>query len=166
MDDIADYDDYGLEDDEPQDNFHSGASGDAAMEEVEEEEEDIITKDSSDPDRRFCPRCTNMWGPWENKRRKKLMLKCRNCKYQEVADGTKPVYENYIVKQLKNTLDTISPSMAQDPTLYHARIEGGCKAPTCPGQEAVLFQAESGTKANSLKLVFVCKTCGHKWINT
>ena len=42
-----------------------------------------------------------MWGPWEDKRRKKLMLKCRNCTYKEPTTNTQPVYQNHIVKQLK-----------------------------------------------------------------
>ena len=42
-----------------------------------------------------------MWGPWEDKRKKKLMLKCRNCTYKEPTENTTPVYENHIVKQLK-----------------------------------------------------------------
>uniref|UniRef100_A0A7S2D5P7 DNA-directed RNA polymerase II subunit RPB9-like zinc ribbon domain-containing protein n=1 Tax=Florenciella parvula TaxID=236787 RepID=A0A7S2D5P7_9STRA len=157
MDDLSD-DDEGVA-------FDVAPAGDHAAEE-EEEEEMEITPDPSDPERRFCPRCGTMWGPWEDKRKKKLMLKCRNCTYKEPTENTTPVYENHIVKQLKNTLDTISPSVGQDPTLYQARIpDPGCIM--CGMSEAVLFQAEAGSKANSLRLVFVCKNsqCGHKWIN-
>ncbi|KAK7241137.1 DNA-directed RNA polymerase II [Aureococcus anophagefferens] len=37
------------------------------------------TRDSRDPERRFCPQCGNMWQPREARATAALMLTCRNC---------------------------------------------------------------------------------------
>uniref|UniRef100_A0A7S2WTG1 DNA-directed RNA polymerase II subunit RPB9-like zinc ribbon domain-containing protein n=1 Tax=Rhizochromulina marina TaxID=1034831 RepID=A0A7S2WTG1_9STRA len=118
--------------------------------------------DSRDPDRIFCPRCFNMWSPWEDRRLKTLMLKCNRCGYMEQADHTKPVHENYVVKQMKNILDNVSPAMGEDPTLH----ENAKSCSSCGGTQGVHFQADTGAKAESLKLVFVCKICGNKWMES
>jgi len=47
------------------------------------------------------PKCTNMWGPWEDRQRKLLMLKCTSCGYMEQANNAKPVHENFVVKRLQ-----------------------------------------------------------------
>ena len=38
-----------------------------------------VTRDSRDPERRFCPQCGNMWQPREARATAALMLTCRNC---------------------------------------------------------------------------------------
>lgn len=68
---------------------------------VAEDEDFSAMTDSRDPDRIFCPRCLNIWGPWEDRQRQLLMLKCTTCGHMERADNSKPVHENYVVKQLQ-----------------------------------------------------------------
>ena len=89
------------------------------------------------------------------------MLKCDDCGHMAVADNTKPVHENYVVKQDQDILGNISPYTGQDPTLHqHSR-----KCDQCGHDEVVHFQADAGAKVESLKLAYVCKNCGHSWLN-
>ena len=88
------------------------------------------------------------------------MLTCRNCGYEEPA-STSVVYQNNIKKEVSTRLETINPDVVQDPTLQRMR---GPPCDTCGHPESVLFQAESGEKAASLSLIFVCCNCGAKWV--
>ena len=69
----------------------------------QEHEQEFVSATTSnrDPDRIFCPRCTNMWGPWEDRQQNLLMLKCNSCGHMERADNTKPVHQNFVVKQMQ-----------------------------------------------------------------
>uniref|UniRef100_A0A7S3NJ32 TFIIS-type domain-containing protein n=1 Tax=Aureoumbra lagunensis TaxID=44058 RepID=A0A7S3NJ32_9STRA len=118
------------------------------------------THDPSDPERRFCPQCGNMWQPREERTTRTLMLNCRNCGYEEPATSYK-VYENRIKKEVSTRLDIINPEITDDPTLQRSN-DVVCE--NCNYSEAVLFQAESGITAKSLSLIFVCCNCKHKWI--
>ncbi|KAJ1462635.1 hypothetical protein M885DRAFT_456317 [Pelagophyceae sp. CCMP2097] len=143
----------------------------AAVEEEEEEDDEPpaaragganreITHDSRDPERRFCPQCGNMWQPREERTNRTLMLTCRTCGYEEPAHTGK-VYENRVIKEVSMRLDAINPEVVQDPTLQRSN-QVTCDS--CGHNEAVLFQAESGVKASSLSLIFVCCDCGNKWV--
>jgi hypothetical protein len=59
------------------------------------------TTSNRDPARIYCPRCTNMWGPWEDRQQNLLMLKCNSCGHMERADNTNPVHQNFVVKQMQ-----------------------------------------------------------------
>ena len=139
---------------------------DEGFEEVKQGDEPVwevpVTYDKNDPDRIFCPRCTHIWKTWEDKQRRVLMLKCDNCGHMEPAENTKPVYENYVVKQDQDILGAISPYTGQDPTLHQHTLVNGCKK--CGYDEVVHFQADAGAKVESLKLAYVCKNCGHSWL--
>lgn len=121
---------------------------------------EMMSRDKRDPDRLFCTQCGNMWMPREEKRTKKLMLTCRTCDYEEMAHTVK-VYENRLKKEASTRLDTINADVIDDPTLQRSR---GVKCFNCHRNEAVLFQAESGTGAASLSLIFVCCFCKNKWV--
>lgn len=130
-----------------------------------EEEEDwrLPEPNKRDPNRIFCPRCTTIWRTWEDKHERKLKLKCDNCGHMEDAPVGEPVYENYIVKQEQDILSAISPYTGQDRTLHQ---DEGKDCPNCGHQEAVTFQADVGAKVESLKLAYVCKNCGHSWLES
>ena len=57
----------------------------------------------------------------------------------------------------------LNADIVQDKTLQRTN-EIECAV--CGHNEAVLFQAESGIRASSLSLIFVCTAdgCGHKWV--
>ena len=63
----------------------------------------------------------------------------------------------------RNKLEQLSSDVTQDKTLQRTNeVECG----KCGHNEAVLFQAESGLRAVSLSLIFVCTAegCGNKWV--
>jgi DNA-directed RNA polymerase II subunit RPB9 len=110
------------------------------------------------------PQCNHIWNQWEDKQRRLLMLKCDNCGYMEAADNTRPVYENYVVKQDQDILGAISPYTGQDPTLHQHTLATNARCKKCGHNEVVHFQADAGAKVQSLKLAYVCKNCGHSWL--
>ena len=80
--------------DEPMDEVGGAGAGAASAQPY------AITRDPRDPDRRFCPQCGNMWYPREDRAQQKLMLSCRNCNYEELAEKNK-IYENKLKKEVR-----------------------------------------------------------------
>ena len=111
---------------------------------------------------RSVAQCGNMWYPREEKATQTLVLRCRNCSYAEPAEERR-TYENKLKKEITNKLEQLSADVTQDKTLQRTN-EVTCAK--CGHNEAVLFQAESGSHAASLSLIFVCtgEGCGHKWV--
>jgi len=121
---------------------------------------ELSSDETRDPDRSFCPQCGNMWQPSEDRASRALRLTCRNCGYEEPAHSA-CVYESRLMKAVSTRLDTINPEVVQDPTLQR---HPATSCDNCGHHTAVLFQAESGATAASLSLIFVCCTCGFKWV--
>lgn len=59
-----------------------------------------------------------------------------------------------------NILQNIPESVKDDPTLPRSKT-ANCK---CGHNEAVFLHTDTG-QTDSLALVFVCCTCGNKWVN-
>ena len=138
--------------------------GEAGLAEAEDEVEvaapNTITRDPRDPQRRFCPQCANMWYSREDKVNQTLVLSCRNCHHEEPAEE-RIVYENKLKKEVKNLLHQINADVTQDLTLQRTT---DIECTECGHNDAVLFQAEDGSRATSLSLIFVCCRCKHKWV--
>lgn len=117
---------------------------------------------------RFCRNCNNLLTARENKQMQELLLTCKSCRYQEVVQEIEKsdvsqytIYRQNFKAAVETKLDSINPEVTKDPTLPRSYQVTCAK---CNGCEAVFFRTEVTSKDTSLKLVFVCCHCGHKWI--
>eukprot|EP00565_Helicotheca_tamesis_P003626 CAMPEP_0185740358 /NCGR_PEP_ID=MMETSP1171-20130828/37596_1 /TAXON_ID=374046 /ORGANISM="Helicotheca tamensis, Strain CCMP826" /LENGTH=186 /DNA_ID=CAMNT_0028412179 /DNA_START=29 /DNA_END=589 /DNA_ORIENTATION=+ len=111
---------------------------------------------------RFCPHDSSMLYPQEHKRTRTLQYACRICRYAEEALGTPLIYQNILKKEVGNVLHTVPGAVSDDPTLPRSQ-NASCK--NCGHHEAVFFQSDtSDVRSDTLKLIFVCCNCNHKWV--
>jgi len=88
--------------------------------------------------------------------------KQQDCSYTEKNLPSSCVFVNEIVKDSSTRLEVILSDVNKDPTLQRSR---DIVCANCSMSEAVLFQAEQTVKSTSLNLVFVCCSCGYKWMD-
>uniref|UniRef100_A0ACD5WQV6 Uncharacterized protein n=1 Tax=Avena sativa TaxID=4498 RepID=A0ACD5WQV6_AVESA len=108
---------------------------------------------------KFCRECNNILYPKEEKGRRILLLACRNCEHQEVADNN-CVYRHEVQHAAAERTQVLQ-DVASDPTLPRTK-EARCAA--CGHGEAVFFQATARGK-EGMTLFFVCcnLSCGNRW---
>merc|ERR1719203_22039 len=101
--------------------------------------------------------------PKEDKRTKTLRYACglRHCRYSEETH-TSMVYQNIMKQEVKNVLHKVPSAVSDDPSLPRTQNES-CES--CGYNEAVFFQSDtSDVRNDTLALIFVCCSCGHKWV--
>jgi DNA-directed RNA polymerase II subunit RPB9 len=108
---------------------------------------------------RFCSRCNSMLMPREDKNTRTLMLHCRSCDEQEVADSN-IIYQHFFKKKAESKLEKVDNAVVSDPTLPRTKDITCSK---CGRREAVFFQADH-TTGEDMGLIFVCVHCKHKWL--
>lgn len=104
----------------------------------------------------FCTMCANMLYPLEDRARKKLLLACRNCGHKTESNSS-CVYRNELIKDSTMKLSQVRQDCINDVTLQRT---GSADCEKCGGTEAVFFMTHDDT----MKVVSVCRNCGHKWI--
>eukprot|EP00457_Paulinella_chromatophora_P020749 gb/GEZN01022882.1/.p1 GENE.gb/GEZN01022882.1/~~gb/GEZN01022882.1/.p1 ORF type:complete len:124 (-),score=16.01 gb/GEZN01022882.1/:165-536(-) len=111
----------------------------------------------------FCPKCSNLLYPKEDRERGKLLDHCRNC--NRVQEATKMrVFQNDITKSKRTELFAKNSDITLDPTLP---IAHDVKCSKCQGTKAVFITPTDET----MELLFVCLTrrdgnpCGNTWSN-
>jgi len=112
---------------------------------------------------KFCPHDSSMLYPKEDKRTKTLRYACglRHCQYSEETH-TSMVYQNIMKQEVKNVLHKVLSAVSDDPALPKTTNEN-CES--CGFNEAVFFQSDtSDVRNDTLALIFVCCSCGHKWV--
>ncbi|CAN8097329.1 unnamed protein product [Discula destructiva] len=102
----------------------------------------------------FCPECSNMLYPKEDKDARRLMYQCRTCQHTEEATSN-CVYRN-ILKNVAGDTAGVTQDVTHDPTL--PRSDKRC--PICNHNEAVFFQSQQRTRDTGMKLYYVCCSCG------
>ncbi|PSR81088.1 hypothetical protein BD289DRAFT_373006 [Coniella lustricola] len=102
----------------------------------------------------FCPECSNMLYPKEDKEARRLMYQCRTCQHTEAATSN-CVYRNILKSQAGDTAG-VTQDVALDPTLPRSDK----KCPICGHEEAVFFQSQQRTRDTGMKLYYVCCSCG------
>ena len=89
-----------------------------------------------------------------------LTYACRLCNYTSPSTNNL-IYRNTLTKEAASLLSNVASSLVDDPTLSRTH-DGNC--PECHGKEAVFFQSEVDGQ-DALPLIFICVTCGFKWVN-
>eukprot|EP01031_Cornospumella_fuschlensis_P027589 gene27589-33322_t len=102
--------------------------------------------------------------PRENRQQKKLEYYCKqeDCHYVYRDVQNQCVFVNELVKDSSTRLEVINSDLNKDPTLQRTR-DVVCEE--CHNNEAVFFQAEQTAKSVALTLVYVCCSCGKKWMD-
>jgi DNA-directed RNA polymerase II subunit RPB9 len=134
----------------------------------DDEEEDILDMGENDNHAqddgvllmKFCPHDSSMLYPQEDKRSRSLRYACRLCRYTEPS-SIPLIYRNVLKREVGNVLNNVPSAVSDDPTL--ARSQNASCA-NCGHHEAVFFQP-SDTRSDTLALIFVCCSCGYKWVN-
>ena len=99
---------------------------------------------------KFCPECSNMLYPKEDKDARRLMYTCRTCQHSEEATSN-CIYRNV----LKNTVGEtagVTQDVASDPTVSRDGPGAGPSAPTSPPSALVL--------CGCCGQVIMCSDCG------
>ena len=106
-----------------------------------------------------------MMTPRESKEKMELVYVCKSCGNEEDTRSNKGdqnvVFRNNFKASVVTKLESIDPEVIHDPTLPRTN---GIACGNCGSSEAVFFQADTG-RDNSMKLVFVCTNCKHKWMS-
>eukprot|EP00382_Lankesteria_abbotti_P005910 CAMPEP_0113851498 /NCGR_PEP_ID=MMETSP0372-20130328/4701_1 /TAXON_ID=340204 /ORGANISM="Lankesteria abbotti" /LENGTH=149 /DNA_ID=CAMNT_0000822369 /DNA_START=57 /DNA_END=506 /DNA_ORIENTATION=+ /assembly_acc=CAM_ASM_000359 len=110
---------------------------------------------------RFCPECSNLLYPKEDKEHQQLLLLCRSCDFLQYADPTDSEQNcvdrhNYNFRSKEDVNSYIAQGLGHDPTLPRDRR---WKCPACPNTEAVYFQLPERAVDDAMTLVFVCTDC-------
>jgi DNA-directed RNA polymerase II subunit RPB9 len=111
---------------------------------------------------RFCRECNNLLYPKENRELKTLEYVCRLCDYKDTSFTGSCVHEHHIVKDTATRLENVLSDLNKDPTLQRSHT---VDCPNCSHNEAVFFQADVTLKSTKLTLVFICCSCGWKWMD-
>ncbi|KAJ3452980.1 DNA-directed RNA polymerase ii subunit rpb9 [Anaeramoeba flamelloides] len=101
----------------------------------------------------FCPECSNMLYPYENRQQKKLWLCCRNCEFSKQSQ-TSRVYFNLITGSLEE--NKAPHNVTTDPTLPRTK---DMECPQCHSKVSVFFQAPSNKGKETMGLHFQCIKC-------
>ncbi|KAK7735952.1 hypothetical protein SLS53_007331 [Cytospora paraplurivora] len=99
---------------------------------------------------KFCPECSNMLYPKEDKDARRLMYTCRTCQHSEEATSN-CIYRNV----LKNTVGEtagVTQDVASDPTVSRDGPGTGPRTPTPPPSALVL--------CGCCGQVIMCSVCG------
>ena len=144
-----------MEDDNNDVNNYNNAAEGANQNSIQDQSTVLLMK--------FCPHDSSMLYPKDCKRTKTLRYACglRNCNYSEECN-TSMVYQNILKQEVKNVLHKVSSAVSDDPALPRTLNES-CES--CGYNEAVFFQSDtSDVRSDTLALIFVCCSCGHKWV--
>ncbi|QDZ23708.1 subunit 9 of DNA-directed RNA polymerase [Chloropicon primus] len=106
----------------------------------------------------FCPNCSNILHPKEDRDEKLLKYHCRNCPHVELAQ-TGLIYRHEVQHSLSEKTAVIS-DVTSDPTLPRTK---DVECPFCKNGEAVFFQSTSRDDAEAMTLYFVCTKCGKRF---
>ena len=112
---------------------------------------------------RFCRECNNLLVPRENRDTQELEYVCKliDCHFVDTTfDGT-CVYKSNYGSDTATNLSTVLSANNQDPALPR-NYDVDCSQ--CNHNVAVYFMAEQTSKSTKLKFVYVCESCGFKWI--
>ena len=82
-----------------------------------------------------------------------------NISAEEAAYRSAIVYRKVVMQSKDSSINSIPSSVSDDPTM--TRSKGKCPAPGCGGTDLVVTR---GGNKSSLEVIFVCATCGHKWV--
>ncbi|KAK1833583.1 putative DNA-directed RNA polymerase II subunit RPB9 [Podospora conica] len=104
---------------------------------------------------KFCPECSNMLYPKEDRARLKLMWVCRTCQYSEDATST-CVYRNIINNAAGETAG-VTQDVTSDPTLPRSDVP----CPVCEHPKCVSFQSQQRNATTGMKLFYVCGSCSN-----
>ncbi|KAJ1960663.1 DNA-directed RNA polymerase II core subunit rpb9 [Dipsacomyces acuminosporus] len=109
---------------------------------------------------RFCPDCSNMLYPREDRVRRQLMFACRNCDHQEEAENN-CVYRHEVI-HIPSEQTMVITDLSSDPTLPRTNQ---IPCPKCQYEEAVYFQSQSRHPDTRMTLYYVCcrPTCQYRW---
>ena len=113
-----------------------------------------------------CPVCGQLWNAKVNKTNPdypvgKLLMFCNKCEHVEEAVSN-IVFEHKISKEKGASLVAYPSDMIKDPTLQRTK---DARCPNCGHHEAVFFMEGATGKDQTMKLVFMCVGCMHKWIS-
>lgn len=109
------------------------------------------------PSLRFCPESNDLLYPVEDRERKRLVYRCKNCGYVEDADPSNwCVYRNEVHHTSKERT-VILQDVSADPTLPRTK---DVQCPNCNHNEAVFFSAST---EEGMTLYFNCTNCRHRW---
>eukprot|EP01027_Heterolobosea_sp_BB2_P025253 GEZU01038752.1.p2 GENE.GEZU01038752.1~~GEZU01038752.1.p2 ORF type:complete len:124 (+),score=17.62 GEZU01038752.1:99-470(+) len=118
---------------------------------------------------KFCAECNNMLYPRENKEKKVMEFRCKNCNHTEGRpendeDNSEfnKVYTNTITKVSFDEKTQVPYDITKDPTLPRSR---SVRCPHCQNNEAVYFQSTNvdARAESAMTLYFVCCNCGNVW---
>eukprot|EP01071_Lankesteria_metandrocarpae_P001004 Lankesteria_metandrocarpae@DN1190_c0_g1_i1.p1 len=115
---------------------------------------------------RFCPECSNLLFPKEDKDHRQLLLLCRSCDYLQYADPNDAAQNsvdrhNCNFRSKEDVNSYIAQGLGDDPTLPR---DPQWICPMCPNQGgagpgAVFFQLPERVIDDAMTLVFVCPVC-------
>ncbi|XP_047311613.1 DNA-directed RNA polymerases II, IV and V subunit 9B-like [Impatiens glandulifera] len=110
---------------------------------------------------KFCCECNNLLYPKEDKERKVLLLACRHCDYQEIADNN-CVYRN-VVHHAVEERTQILHDLTADPALPRTK---SVRCTLCGHGEAFFFQSTIRGE-DGMTLFFLCcnNECRNRWRN-
>ena len=106
---------------------------------------------------RFCPDCSNLLSPSENRSERRLYFKCRSCPFEE-ADSWNPVVHRHDVHFRQKEQLRINPDVVHDPTLSRTNVYD---CDRCGGHDAVFWQLPESQIEDAMGLIFVCVSCGN-----
>ncbi|XP_038719660.1 DNA-directed RNA polymerases II, IV and V subunit 9A-like [Tripterygium wilfordii] len=108
---------------------------------------------------KFCPDCSNILYPKEDRKQRILLYACRNCDHQEVADNFR-VYRNQVQHSTGELTQELLEAAA-DPTLPRTK---SVRCLECNHGEAVFLNAKSRGD-DGFTLFYVCgnPNCGYRW---
>ncbi|PVU88281.1 hypothetical protein BB561_005941 [Smittium simulii] len=109
---------------------------------------------------KFCPECSNLLYPRDQRDTMQLFYACRNCEYQEKADNN--CLYRHEVAYIPSEQTMVITDLSSDPTLPRTNI---VPCPKCGHEEAVFFQSQSRHPDTRMTLYYVCcnKTCQYRW---
>lgn len=104
---------------------------------------------------RFCPECSNLLYPKEDRTVNRLKFVCKACTAVTEHD-TACTYRHHLGSTVTETAG-VTTDVANDPTLPRA-IK---RCPKCNESEAVYFQSQQRAADTGMKLYYVCTSCNH-----
>jgi len=102
---------------------------------------------------RFCPECSNMLYPKEDRATSELLYVCRACHAVQKFD-TNCTERKYLGSTVADTAG-VTTDVANDPTLPRATQ----RCPRCHENDAVYFQSQQRAADTGMKLYYVCTSC-------
>ncbi|KAJ1645304.1 DNA-directed RNA polymerase II subunit RPB9 [Coemansia erecta] len=108
----------------------------------------------------FCPDCSNILYPCEDKANRVLLFACRNCDHKEESSNN-CVYRHEVT-HIPSEQTMVVKNLSSDPTLPRTTA---VYCPRCSKKEAVFFQSQSRHPDTRMTLYYVCTDphCQHRW---